>query len=534
MRGRVDCRAVRSLGEEGELEAIWIAVAFVLGLAASALRLPPLVGYLGGGLALYGFGATGTELLHDIGHIGVLLLLFTVGLHLRLKSILRPEIFGAGVAQLAISAVLFSAVGLALGLDPVAAAIIAIVLGFSSTVLAAKTLEGKGELDAYHGRTAIGILILQDIVAIVILAFSGLATPSPWAFLLLLLPLARPLMLRVLVVSRHDELLLLYGLLLALGGSALFALVGISDELGALAAGVLLAGHPKADELGDKLWGLKEAFLVAFFLEIGLGGLPGVEGVLLALAILLFLPFRGAIYFLLMTCFFRHRARTGFMLGTSLFSYSEFALIAGVPAAAAGLIPQDAILMLALVVVLSFLVGAPVSNQANALYARLEPRLTRFERVERHPDDAPRATGSARSLVFGMGRTGTAAYEVLLERDKRPVGFDSDPAKIEQHRREGRRVVYGEAEDPEVWRNRDLEDLQTVVLTLPDFEARTRAVEALRERGFDGVISTVSLYPEEEEPLRRAGADVVAHPLSEAGLGLVEEGLRLGDRSDAT
>ncbi|MDP8925396.1 MAG: cation:proton antiporter, partial [Actinomycetota bacterium] len=141
-------------------------MAFVLGLVASALRLPPLVGYLGAGLALYGFGATGTELLHEIGHIGVLLLLFTVGLHLRLKSVLRPEIFGAGVAQLAISAVLFSAIGVALGLDPVAAVIIAVVLGFSSTVLAAKTLEGKSELEAYHGRTAIGILILQDIVAI--------------------------------------------------------------------------------------------------------------------------------------------------------------------------------------------------------------------------------------------------------------------------------------------------------------------------------------------------------------------------------
>jgi predicted Kef-type K+ transport protein len=509
-------------------------VAFVLGLVASALRLPPLVGYLGGGLALYGFGATGTELLHEIGHIGVLLLLFTVGLHLRLKNVLRPEIFGAGVAQLAISAVLFAAIGVALGLDPVAAVVIAVVLGFSSTVLAAKTLEGKSELEAYHGRTAIGILILQDIVAILVLAFSGLEAPSLWAPLLLLLPLARPLILRLLVASEHDELQLLYGLLLALGGGGLFALLGISSELGALAAGVLLAGHPKADELGEKLWGLKEAFLVAFFLEIGLGGLPPVEGVLLALAILLFLPFRAAIYFLLMTLLFKHRARTGFMLGASLTSYSEFALIAGVPAAAAGLIPQTAILVLALVVVLSFVVGAPVGDRANALYAHLEPALKRFERKGRHPDQTPQVAGSARSLVFGMGRIGTAAYDTLLKQDKRPLGFDSDPAKIERHLREGRRVVYGEAEDPDVWRTQGLAKMEMAVLALPEFEARLRAIEALRERGFDGVISAISMFPEEEEPLRKAGADVISHPLTEAGFGLAEQSLRLGARSSAT
>ena len=114
-----------------------------------------------------------SDLLHELGHIGVLLLLFTIGLHLRLRNVIRTEVLGVGVAQLAISAVLFTAVGLAFGLDLSAAIIIAAALGFSSTVLAAKTLESRSELEAYHGRIAIGILILQDIVAIILLAFSG-------------------------------------------------------------------------------------------------------------------------------------------------------------------------------------------------------------------------------------------------------------------------------------------------------------------------------------------------------------------------
>jgi glutathione-regulated potassium-efflux system ancillary protein KefC len=508
------------------LEAIWIAVAYLLGLTVSYLKVPPLVGYLAGGLALFGMGATASELLHDIGHLGVLLLLFTIGLHLRFRSILRLEVLGAGSLQLIISAILFTAAGLAFGLDITAAVILAIALGFSSTVLAAKTLEARSELEAYHGRIAIGILILQDIVAIVLLAFSGLGAPSPWALLLLLIPLARPLLLRLLAASRHDELLLLYGLLLALGSGALFESLGLSGELGAVAAGALLAGHPQADELAEKLWGLKEAFLVAFFLEIGLAGVPSIGGIVLALGLLLFLPLRTMLYFFLMVAL-KLRARTGFMVGISLTSYSEFALIAGAPAASAGLIPESALLVLALTVVLSFVVGAPLNRVVHPLYSRLESRLVRFERPTDHPDETPRLLGSARSLVFGMGRTGLAAYNALTEQGKRPVGLDSDPGKIEHHRREGLRVLYGDAEDPELWEQLDFDRLDTVILTVPDFEARLHAVEGLRSHGFGGVISTLSMFPEEEEPLREAGADIIAHPLSEAGTGLVEQSLRL-------
>lgn len=481
---------------------------------------------MGAGLALFGVGATASELLHEVGHLGVLLLLFTIGLHLRFRSVLRTEVLGVGLVQMALSATLFTAVGVAFGLDLTAALIIAVALSFSSTVLAAKTLEGRNELEAYHGRIAIGILILQDIVAIILLAFGGLGAPSPWALLLLLLPLSRPVLLRLLAASRHDELLLLYGLLLALGGGALFELVGLSSELGAVAAGALLAGHPQADELGEKLWGLKEAFLVAFFLEIGLAGVPSAGGILLALGLLLLLPLRTLLYFFLLVAL-KLRARTGFMVGVSLTSYSEFALIAGVPAASAGLIPESALLVLALAVVLSFVHGAPLNRAVHPLYARLEGFLSRYERSTMHPDQTPQVLGGARSLVFGMGRTGTAAYEVLTEQDRRPVGLDSDPGKIERHQEVGRRVLYGDAEDPELWEHLTLGRLETVILAIPDFEARMSAIEGLRGRGFQGVISAISMYPEEEGFLREAGADLVAHPLSEAGFGLAQQSLEL-------
>ena len=153
--------------------------------------------------------------------------------------------------------------------------------------------------------------------------------------------------------------------------------------------------------------------------------------------------------------------------------------------------------------------------------------LCRFERDVRHPDETPQVLGSARSLVFGMGRTGSAAYANLKGNDAHPVGLDSDPTKIEEHRAEGRRVVYGDAEDPDFWENVNLEKLERVILTLPDIEGRMQAVRELRSRDFDGVISTISMYPDEEESLREAGADIIAHPLAEAGYGLAEQSFQL-------
>ena len=214
-------------------------------------------------------------------------------------------------------------------------------------------------------------------------------------------------------------------------------------------------------------------------------------------------------------------------MGASLTSYGEFAIIAGAAMAGAGLVPEDVVAVLALAVVLSFVVGAPLNRVVHFLYARFEPFLLRFESATDHPDEAPRLLGSARSLVVGMGRTGTAAYDALTERGRRPVGLDSDPGKIEHHHEEGRRVIYGDAEDPEIWERVDFGRIEAVILAVPDLEAKVRTARGLRSRGFAGAIGTTSLYPEEEGLLREAGADLIRHPLSEAGYGLVEQSLEL-------
>jgi transporter, CPA2 family (2.A.37) len=128
-------------------------------------------------------------------------------------------------------------------------------LAFSSTVLAIKVLEDSGELSTLYGRDVLSILILQDIVAIGLLAVANNKQPSPWALCLLLLPLLRPLAYRLLSASRDDELKLLLGIVLALAGGVLAQKVGISSDIGALLMGVMLAGHPDIDDLSKNYGG---------------------------------------------------------------------------------------------------------------------------------------------------------------------------------------------------------------------------------------------------------------------------------------
>ncbi|AEV16650.1 Sodium/hydrogen exchanger [Thermus sp. CCB_US3_UF1] len=494
------------------MEALWVACAFALGLLANRLGLPPLVGYLGAGFALRGLGLGETEFLRHAAEIGVLLLLFSVGLKLRLQDLLEVRVLGAGGLHL----LLFALAALALVGHPP----LALALAFSSTVLVAKLLEDKKELTTYHGRLAVGILVLQDLVAVGLLTLYGGAGVSPWAAFLLLFPLLRRGVGWLLEKSGHEELLVLFGLALALLGGEGFRQVGLSPELGALLTGTLLSGHPKGAEMGKALWSLKEAFLVAFFLEIGLReGLGGVDvaavGGLLLLS-LLKTPLFFALFLLLGL-----RARTGFVAGLYLGNYSEFALIVGVVLERAGFLPLG-LTTLALTVALSMALSAPVARYSHVLYKRLEPWLLRLERKGLHPDQEPERLDGATVLVVGMGRTGGAVYRVLEGAGERPLGLDADPEKVERHRAKGRRVLYGDAEDPELWERLDLKGLKAVVLALPDLEAKLLAARWLKERGFPGILAATSFHLEEDPVLQGAGVNLLFHPFREAGERLAE------------
>lgn len=514
------------------MEAIWIGAAFSLGLIGRQFGLPPLAGYLLAGFVLHAFNFESGPILDVVAHYGVLLLLFSVGLKLDLRGLLRQSILGTAIIHLAFTGILL---GLALlvstSLDWRGALFLAVTLGFSSTVLAAKVLEDRREVRAFHGRIAIGILIIQDFVAVGLLSFTVGHTPDPYALLLLGLPFIRPLLHKLLEISGHDELLVVLGLLLALAGGAVFEQVGLSSELGALVLGGLLSGHNKAVELFKSLWGLKEAFLVGFFLQISLTGWPDTTGLLYIVLLMLILPLKSLLFFFLLLAF-KLRSRSAFLVSLGLSSYSEFALICVPVGIAAGWITTDWAVILALAITLSFMVTAPINRLAHRAYARLEPNLLPLETTERHPDEQPLLLGRSHILVLGMGRSGTAAYDFLKGHGMRVAGLDSDPTKVARHRKAGRRVLFADAEDPGLWQNLQLDEVKSVLITMPDAQSTSLSAKELRAHGFKGMIGATTRHHDEDRSLLDAGVDRIFLTYEESGVGLAEHIVEAMDKSD--
>ena len=177
---------------------------------------------------------------------------------------------------------------------------------------------------------------------------------------------------------------------------------------------------------------------------------------------------------------------------------------------------------MAFAVALSFILAAPLNRVAHGLYGRFESQLTRWESKRRHPDDEPIHLGSAQLLIVGMGRVGTGAYNFLSQRELRCVGLDSDPAQVERHLKAGRRVLYADAEDPSLWTNLHLQNINAVLLAMPDLEANTIAVKQLRVVGYTGLIGATGAYPEHVDAIIKAGANVAYNYYDEVGVGFAE------------
>ncbi len=501
-----------------------LAAAFAGGLCMRALGLPPLVGFLLAGFALRAAGVEPEPWLHEVAHAGVLLLLFSVGLKLRIKSIASAEVLGGGVGHLIVFSLGLSALLLALtSLAGHTVALLACAFGFSSTVIAAKILEEKRELRAFHGRVAIGILVIQDLVAVALLGTIGSSGLNWWVLVMIpVLVVGARWLRRLIDWSGRGEMMVLAGLMLAMCvGGTVFPTAGLSGELGALLVGALVGAHPNSAQLSYRLWSLKEILLAGFFVSVGMAAAPSASTLLIALGFIALLPIKVFLFFLLLVNL-KLRARSSFLAAVSLASYSEFGLIVAKPMADLGLLPEQWLTIMGLTIAYSFLIAAPLNRYAHPLFERWHDWLIGFERRERHPDDRPISLGGAEVVVFGMGRVGTGAYEYLSSRQARVVGLDSDPGKVERHIGVGRHVQYADAEDPDLWERLNLDGVRAVLLALPELEAKQFSVTHLRRRGYSGFIGATCVYEEESKTIRGAGGDMTYNYFDDAGKGFAK------------
>ncbi len=513
-----------------------IALAFAAGMVAHLLRLPPLLGFLAAGFALNALGFERTPTLDAIANLGVTLLLFTIGLKLDIRTLMRGEVWGSATLHI-VGSTLFMAgalfilktLGLAMAADLgwTALVLLGFALSFSSTVFAVKVLEERSELGSLYGRIAIGILVMQDVFAVLFLSATSGSLPSIWALGLVLLWPASKLMKALLDKVGHGDLQVLYAAFLALVvGYNLFEAVGVKGDLGALIVGMLLASHPSTAGLAKSLFHLKELFLVGFFLSVGLGALPDLSMVVMAVLLLLLLPLKSALYYLVLMRF-RLRTRTGVLSTLALTNYSEFGLIVAAIASTAGWLSPEWLVVISLVLAGSFVLAAPLNAAGERIYARLKEPLAGLEASTLMAADRPVAIDQVDAVVLGLGQIGSGAYLRLIDgHGLRVLGVDNNVDTLAPHRAAKRNVMEGDAVDSDFWDKLVITDsVKLVLLAMPGHAGNVYALQQLRNRSFSGHIAAIVSYPDEVAKLRELGADDVFHIYDEAGTAFADDAL---------
>jgi glutathione-regulated potassium-efflux system ancillary protein KefC len=517
------------------MDPIWISIAFILGFIVRNIGLPPLIGYLIAGFVLNYFGAESGGLLQSISDIGISLLLFTIGLKLKFKTLLKPEIWGGASVQMfattlsifaGVMILSYAGVSLFADLNVAASLTIAFAMSFSSTVFAMKVLEQQGETTSLHGTISIGVLIMQDLFAVLFLVFAAGKIPNIYALgIPLVLLVLKPLVSFMLKKAGHGEVLILFGFFLALVvGGELFNFVGLKSDLGALVAGMIIAGHPKSSELSDTLVGFKDVLLIGFFLNIGFSGEITTEVIITSLIVLTALLVKFPLYFLVFTRF-RLRMRTAWLSSITLANFSEFGLIVASVGAAIGLLSAEWLVIIAIALSLSFVLAAPLNSNSYRLLFKLRKLLTRFQTIERLSYDKPYDIGDANVIISGMGRFGTAAYDQLVKQfDRNVIAIDYNAEVVEKHLQSGRNIIHDDATDMDFWEKVDADHLRKgqvylIMLCMGDFHSNKNTINQLKNIGYTGMIAATAKYDDEVELLKRMGVNLAYNLYSEAGVG---------------
>ena len=516
------------------VEVIVLMVAVLAGVLARAASLPPMVGFLVAGFGLTPLASYWPELseldFRPLVDVGFTLLLFTIGLKLDLRSLMRPFVWAVTCLHMGLVVVLIFVTFLVLKLvgwsyfselSTAQNLTIGFALSFSSTVFVVKVLEERGEMASLHGKTAVGILVMQDIFAVVYLAAIDGVLPSIYAPLVLLLIPLRGYIHALLQRCGHGELLVLAGFAVAYAAYGLFELVDMKGSLGSLFVGALLAGTVKGNELAKALLTIKDLLLIGFFLSIGQYGLPSGDAWLVALLLSALLLWRPLTYFVLF-CGFRLRVQTAWFCALALNQYSEFGLIVMVIVTANGLLPAEWLVILAIAVSLSFVIASAVNLYGDQLFSRCQRWLVPWQSDQRVAEQAPIDIGSASILVMGMGRLGTGAYDYLQSTYADEVlGFEENEPKVREHMRQGRNVLLGDASDLDLWQRLPQHKIRKIILALSNHRETVRVTEMLRACGYTGVIAAVAKFDDHLHELKAMGV-IAFNFYAEAGAGFAE------------
>ncbi|MBK7811234.1 MAG: cation:proton antiporter [Saprospiraceae bacterium] len=520
------------------IHSLWLSIAFLAGIATKKIGLPPLVGFMMTGIVLNLSGNVSVEvnpLIEVLSEFGILLLLFTIGLKLKVKTLLKPEIFITANLHILITTITigsfvfgFSYFGLQYfsELNVWSSILIGFALSFSSTVFAIKVLEERGEIQAFHAKIAIGILVIQDILAVIFLSFSSGKMPG---LLILGLPIYLYLLSKILSwildQTGRGELLTLFGLVSTfIAGAYAFELFGLKSSLGALVLGMLLVNHNKSSELYDRIMSYKDFFLIAFFVKIGMTGVINLDVFIVSLILLVFLLFKMGLFLYLLS-YFPIKPRTAFLSSSTLTNYSEFALIIGVSGVEMGLLNNDWLLIFAILMSFSFVIASPINSKIHLIFDNNKKRISKIGRRATFIDDDPIIYPDTEVLIVGMGSIGKPAYRYFDQLKKmKTLGLDFDQERVDHLKTQNYHVLYGDAASSELWENIDCTNLQLVLLAMSDFGANLiclHEIIKLKHRNFK--ICAISHYEDETHTFKSLGVDYIYQYKENIGADFAEQ-----------
>jgi CPA2 family monovalent cation:H+ antiporter-2 len=498
-------------------------------------RVPPIVGFLVTGLLCgpFGFGLVdGVEHVEALAEVGVILLLFTVGIEFSVEELSRVRTFllTGGALQVSLTLGATTAAAAAFGLRLPVAIFLGMLVALSSTAIVIRMLADRNELDAPHGRAAIGILIFQDLVVVpmvLITPFLGgaggdmrdllVVIGKAGVFIALAVVAARwvvPWLLHIVVDTRKREVFLLTIVLICIGMAVASAQVGLSMALGAFIAGLILSESEYSHQALGEVLPLREVFNSLFFVSIGM--LLNVRiviehpviilGALAAVVAVKTLITTGLVMVL------GHPLRIALMTGVLTSQIGEFSFVLSKVGSGAGLLDGQ--------LAQGFIAVAVGSMILTPLLARLAPRVS--ARIERWlPGTYVRGravTVTVRGelpplddhvIIVGYGVNGRNLARMLGRVGIPFVVLEMNPDAVRAERKRGRPIMYGDATRPEILRLAAIDRARVLVLAISDAGATRSAVDLARRLNRQLHIVVRSRYVQEVAALRAVGTDEV-------------------------
>ena len=525
--------------------SVLLLVAAIIGAIGVRLRQPLIVAFIAVGI-LVGPSILGWVSADDqidlLAKLGIALLLFVVGLKLDLRIIrtMGWVALATGLGQVFFTSIIGYFIAVSLGMSPVTALYVAVALTFSSTIIIVKLLSDKHEVDALHGRIAIGFLIVQDIIVVlVMIGLTSLGESGDTSSMgreaievlfkgglfiaaigLLMRYVLTPLLHQL---ARSPELLVLFAIAWAVALGAMGAHLGFSKEVGAFLAGVSLASTPYREAIGARLVSLRDFLLLFFFIDLGAGLELASLGaqIVPAIALSLFVLIGNPLIVLIILGVMGYRKRTGFLAGLTVAQISEFSLILGALGLSLGHIDAATMGLITLVGMITISASTYMILYSHFLYEWLSPWLVIFERKHAHREDTQEQDTEQSGydvVLFGLGRFGSGIARELRQRGHQVLGVDFDPDLVRRHEGQGYTVHYGDAEDPEFLATLPLEQVRWVLSSVREIPVNLALLNGLHYYGYKGRVAVTAHTSTDIEQLKLAGADRVLVPYADAAI----------------